>query len=1033
MTLSHYFLESERHMSEKSECPPHELYENFLWGGLINDGGNAYSGDTETQIDTLAQNSALKAIDLIKEKEDTGPLRILELGCGRGALSSRLITHLAKKSNASTILLDAIDKNSFSDCIDNQVFSCYQSRLEEQKWVKGEVRIKEGISEIDYTRNDTNQTLKMRCISFDLNENTWYWEHRGYDVVLALFVLHLLKSYRDGVKKILKIQRKNNGKTVVMLSELVGDYAGWSRCFHKVKIKSEENNHHHIDNGRVKAINFMRRLCNISEKYFKLPNTREVCASEIKPILSIFEGNGVPVQNIISQKYQQKFPIGTLETAWNQYLNAKVPGARPFLSVLPRHEDYSTEIEQEDLYSMKDQSLKKIVTNLYIKDCGEQKRSYYEEQLKALEEAIYEPEYNIYILQTGIKNHHKGDDNKHISTQNYLLRQGLDVFSTLRSPERHAPNQNTNNISADVLAKRLIDGGLISGQGNITIINYEYDKNLTQGRWGDNLPIIGFDSKPEGKEAYGINYDHQIEILKRQCQFFTATRRLQERSKQPATLTELLYSKIPEKIILEIYFDANKSNMSWESQFKKDGHIKHITLHISANCLSNKGENFTKQINTESIKAYDKSYTINTLLKSAKVDGGICPPSLESCLDEEINNKIRKMIEKLFDTLSYDGDTKLAELLSNQICLASISGFHILHIPAATLEDNEKSQRQEIAHGGIIVTSKKFAGESEKEEGDFYCDASAVQHCLELHYRGMHASWHLQRFKKTANVNARTAILARNFSHILGSHVVSNPSFREALLGRDWRDYRRGLQDCEKRLRLQSENLLARVFDSGDADDISTVWMEAEDRLREADEALFGKESWLEHTRIFHEYLQGRFDYIARAIDDSQDMPQPVFLVSEALEGFLKQTAFLATLTKDLGLTLPDMRISVVFKKEKKQFHSEWKSDENKAWKHDWIATTGGSDDISRYDLLLGLPGGLIATHALYAMLENIIRNSVKHGTYRDDEKNARRPYCLFIVIDEAKPKREDEKPNEHLRGGGVASGLEFLTITAAI
>ena len=55
----------------------------------------------------------------------------------------------------------------------------------------------------------------------------------------------------------------------------------------------------------------------------------------------------------------------------------------------------------------------------------------------------------------------------------------------------------------------------------------------------------------------------------------------------------------------------------------------------------------------------------------------------------------------------------------------------------------------------------------------------------------------------------------------------------------------------------------------------------------------------------FHNYLQARFDFIARAIEETQDQPEPVFFISELLDGFLEQEEFLDTLVADAGYDVP--------------------------------------------------------------------------------------------------------------------------------
>ncbi|MCC7336416.1 MAG: hypothetical protein IT422_15105 [Pirellulaceae bacterium] len=254
----------------------------------------------------------------------------------------------------------------------------------------------------------------------------------------------------------------------------------------------------------------------------------------------------------------------------------------------------------------------------------------------------------------------------------------------------------------------------------------------------------------------------------------------------------------------------------------------------------------------------------------------------------------------------------------------------------------------------------------------------------------------------------KAAIFARNFSHVTGSHVISNPLFAEKLFpdSNQLKGARDGLirelQGFEKaRKALTTHNWYDSPYqplvnwESGLETEI--------DRLR--------NEPDLWPLKRFHQYLQGRFDFIARAVTETHDQPEPVFFISDLLDSFLEQTAFIDTFVADLGVPRDKMRFVVELPGASNDdvsatFMSVWakgtpKTGDGPPLTHEWEFQKKGNDATSRrieaYDFLVGLPGGTIAVHAFYSLLENIIRNSIKY-------QNAKQHYEITIRVESYKP-----------------------------
>lgn len=277
------------------------------------------------------------------------------------------------------------------------------------------------------------------------------------------------------------------------------------------------------------------------------------------------------------------------------------------------------------------------------------------------------------------------------------------------------------------------------------------------------------------------------------------------------------------------------------------------------------------------------------------------------------------------------------------------------------------------------------------------------------------ATWSLAKISSEANKvvleslqkSARAAVFARNFSHITGSHVVSSPEFRHSLVGENVMRAMRGQFDRVCRDFIMAENDLFR-YAVEEGRDTEQLWREGAKVLDNARHHLRTGGGLLENTRRFHEYLQGRFDFIARAIDDTKDQPEPLFFVEDLVEGFLSQTAFLDALVADVGLRREQMHFKVSLPNASEPvnrvcFLAKWELNRDTdaldiAWDPADGPTTG--QDIRKHAVMVALPGGMVSAHALYSLLENIIRNSAKYGSLKERRLEDKSHYELTLWLE---------------------------------
>jgi methylase of polypeptide subunit release factors len=284
---------------------------------------------------------------------------------------------------------------------------------------------------------------------------------------------------------------------------------------------------------------------------------------------------------------------------------------------------------------------------------------------------------------------------------------------------------------------------------------------------------------------------------------------------------------------------------------------------------------------------------------------------------------------------------------------------------------------------------------------------------------------------EAAKKAARAAVFARNFSHITGSHVISNPQFIHSLAGDDLiRNFHKSLDRSYNNLLAAENNFFEGYLDNPSC--AKELWSDATKVLAETRDKVRTGDSMLENTRLFHEYLQGRFDFIARAIDDTKDQPEPVRFVKDLLDGFLLQAAYLDNLVADVGLRLDNMEFWVKIKRNGDDHFKSFKaklrpplsgvpfpSVRAQGNDIDWEYCSSTNESImNKYttddvDVLVGLPGGLIAVHAFYSLLENIIRNSAKYGIGNQSQQiqGEKSVYRLTVSLEYTADLKAPDKP----------------------
>jgi len=175
----------------------------------------------------------------------------------------------------------------------------------------------------------------------------------------------------------------------------------------------------------------------------------------------------------------------------------------------------------------------------------------------------------------------------------------------------------------------------------------------------------------------------------------------------------------------------------------------------------------------------------------------------------------------------------------------------------------------------------------------------------------------------------------------------------------------------------------------------------------------------IQDNKYLFKYLQQRMDFVAQISTGwVPDWTSSSWLIKEILKGFCEQAHLLNFIARSEGLAACSEKKKKEFRPV---FHSIYKPVRNGNGKLKLIAEFDFSSEDSQNsredsdsgethskrgilsdDILLAIPGGIIGFHAFYTLLENFIRNSAKHGfSTLPKEYQKRKDLRLRLEIEE--------------------------------
>jgi hypothetical protein len=813
---------------------------------------------------------------------------ILDIGIGGGWISIPVLKKLLNDSEFSSQLFFI-----GIDTCPNMISACQNTIKQEFKdsiIIESETdSVEQKIFEV---KNANTPPLQIKLIESDfLKFNNL---EKSIDFCFAFFVFHHMRDkWKMGVKKSINFL-KNDG--TIFIPELHGDHAAWSVSFDRIinfeGLLSDEK--------RLKYLMFIRHFLNECQEYGWY-NYLPISASNSSPIIDYLKDvNFVSCDSIHFDYHIHCTLDDWLHCGGSEY-------SKRVFSVFPNNLDENAKIEFKS-------KLKNYAN-------------------KTLEIKLTDKIAPIDRLCINILKLNKEKTEPSNGLDKYYKKDAIKIFSELYKGE-----DDTYKLWKRDLATMLYFQ-VIREPNIIFFLHWD----VVHETWFKKVPVVL-------KEPYLAKYLFYIYISDHFLKTFK--------------ISDLIYRELPEKIQIKIVHSANNEN-SVELKLNREGTAHSITITIPANILNQDDKELTllqsafeQKISTlvnnnrfviESIINYNLNFFDNNqyfnnrkfleeILDRHKIDLSI--------FNEDLTEQISQKLQKTFQILSKFNDNKKWEIeqekrenLVKALALSCLANSkQIIHYPSKDSVDVKHGgkSKNEIAAGGLIL----YYNEETKVNEELLIEL------LNLRNRSSYITQYTQRalqdIRKHANKSAITAIMSRNMSHNLGSHVLS-------YVKSDLTHFETLLDEKEKNQAKQQR--YGKV-----------------EALTEVEKEL----AYRNGTVRLLNYLQERQDFIA-ALSSFEDFTFMPIDLHHALNNFL----FKDLENEGYNLLLSNLAYSEGYSlKSLKVYFREYE------------ITGQNSEGKKLYEnIKLSVPYGIMGRQAIYSILENFIRNSAKHKTKTGDLK----------------------------------------------
>lgn len=169
------------------------------------------------------------------------------------------------------------------------------------------------------------------------------------------------------------------------------------------------------------------------------------------------------------------------------------------------------------------------------------------------------------------------------------------------------------------------------------------------------------------------------------------------------------------------------------------------------------------------------------------------------------------------------------------------------------------------------------------------------------------------------------------------------------------------------------------------------------------------------NNQVFYRYLQQRMDFVALVSTEFPEWTSSSWFIREIMYWFYQQEALLRYIVRQEGIkgTYKWNNTSNDDKENEDTLLVKIRIRENDEEKDGWIIHENKNKIVENplsKDFMLAIPGAIVGYHAFYMILENIIRNSAKHNwaNLKEEEKSEKNIKQLKISINAINDPKKD-------------------------
>ena len=834
----------------------------------------------EQQIDELSS-----AVAATIDARFTGdkPIRILDLGIGGGWISLRILRCLMDRKRSFQVCgvdssLDALDlcAKRITDDLG----------LAESSSTLGTVMLKDasGDHRIELRHEGAVQQLEQQTAN-----------GLQYDACFAFLLLnHMGGDWRlvlDHAKRLV------GTKGLIVLSEIAGDLAAWNYNFDKVDLLRD------TDQTRLRTLGFIRQHRRDCEQLGWHPRNA-VSSSDISPAVSYLIHSGfrrLTTTSPLTKQYKAKWTIGD----WLKAADYDNGGQEKVFSIFPTLKPGSPEHRR-----MKDF----VESGLKRFDLDE---------TSAIEAS---DELSLYLFVRRVDS--KVDDQTRESIE-FASRPDPHVGALLRArfaELRATENQEIQRYTWQNDLVSLWQSGVIESPSAIMLLGWD----MKAQTWNKDTPILAKKTSDFSPVCGLARYFSAVE------KFATL-----HGTEVGNYVSNTIFRHFPERVLIHTVHDSPSFRVTPE--LNPDGHVFLLRIEIPNDLLNvqpvadadlRKHARQLTNLNGDVRLRDTFLFTANDLRPLQDKISSMLKPNLgcESVFNREGYLKALEELRRVLSALttfthqkgwllgedSHPNSIESPRLryFLKALILSGLTGAkQIWHIPSrdVALSDSEDDQN-ELSAGGLIIFIDSANGRT---------DPRLLQGCLHLRNRAAYLREYREQLLEKASIAAKTAIIARNMSHNIGSHVIA---------GITPDDVRSGAEDYAH---------------------------------------LMG-------------YLQQRMDFVARVATEWPVWREPSMFAADVLKPFMDQKLLLDKIASDHNYNRKRIRFFLKTPDSNSWFRfAPTSGPKDKDFYADWSQCgppSGEGPDQPFADFTVAIPGGSVGRQAFYGLLENLIRNAAKHN-----------------------------------------------------